>query len=190
MFTHIVTSFTSLCNFSSAMKSWSHFSLVASSILHQSHHFIVLISIRGMNLCKCIGWVPCGLHQFCIYSGCAYHRLLSVWEPWQNVLDGLQGAPSITGWWRWIYPLPVCSIFVSCVALPCTEAVRMVVEAAKPGVSVLSLCEKGDVFIAAETSKVFKREKDIKKGTRMNYGQVCYFSDGLVYCMNSGVWGL
>lgn len=43
----------------------------------------------------------------------------------------------------------------------------MVVEAAKPGVSVLSLCEKGDVFIAAETSKVFKREKDIKKGTRM-----------------------
>lgn len=38
------------------------------------------------------------------------------------------------------------------------------VEAAKAGVSVLSLCEKGDAHIMAETGKVFKKEKEIKKG--------------------------
>lgn len=41
---------------------------------------------------------------------------------------------------------------------------RALIEAAKPGISVLSLCEKGDAFITAETSKVFKKEKEIKKG--------------------------
>ncbi len=40
----------------------------------------------------------------------------------------------------------------------------MLIEGAKPGVSVLSLCEKGDAFITAETGKVFKKEKEIKKG--------------------------
>lgn len=44
------------------------------------------------------------------------------------------------------------------------EALRVVIEAAKPGVSVLSLCEKGDAFIMAETGKIFKKEKDMKKG--------------------------
>lgn len=42
----------------------------------------------------------------------------------------------------------------------------MVIEAAKPRVSVLSLCEKGDAYIMAETGKVFKKEKDMKKGKR------------------------
>lgn len=37
-------------------------------------------------------------------------------------------------------------------------------EAAKPGFSVLSLCEKGDNYIMAETGKVFKKEKEMKKG--------------------------
>lgn len=37
-------------------------------------------------------------------------------------------------------------------------------ETAKPGVSVLSLCEKGDAYIMAETGKVFKKEKEMKKG--------------------------
>lgn len=40
----------------------------------------------------------------------------------------------------------------------------MVVEAAKSGVSVLSLCEKGDSFIMTETGKIFKKEKEMKKG--------------------------
>lgn len=44
------------------------------------------------------------------------------------------------------------------------EALKVVIDAAKPGVSVLSLCEKGDAFIMAETGKIFKKEKDIKKG--------------------------
>lgn len=43
----------------------------------------------------------------------------------------------------------------------------MVIEAAKPGVSVLNLCEKGDAYIMAETGKVFKKEKDMKKGKRV-----------------------
>lgn len=44
------------------------------------------------------------------------------------------------------------------------EALRLVVESARPDVSVLSLCEKGDAFIMAETGKVFKKEKEMKKG--------------------------
>ncbi|KAG9269096.1 proliferation-associated protein 2G4b [Astyanax mexicanus] len=61
------------------------------------------------------------------------------------------------------------------------RALKAVTEAAKPGVSVLSLCEKGDAFIAAETGKVFKKEKEIKKGIAFptcvsvnNF--VCHFS--------------
>lgn len=50
--------------------------------------------------------------------------------------------------------------FISCPA----EALKTVVGAAAAGVSVLSLCEKGDAFIMAETGKIFKREKDMKKG--------------------------
>lgn len=44
------------------------------------------------------------------------------------------------------------------------ESLKTVVEAAVVGVTVLSLCEKGDAFIMAETGKIFKKEKDMKKG--------------------------
>ncbi|KAM3622274.1 uncharacterized protein V6R79_022471 [Siganus canaliculatus] len=61
------------------------------------------------------------------------------------------------------------------------QALRLVVEAAKPGVSVLSLCEKGDAYIMAETGKVFKKEKEMKKGiafpTSVSVNNcVCHFS--------------
>uniref|UniRef100_A0A8C2HV60 Proliferation-associated 2G4, b n=2 Tax=Cyprinus carpio TaxID=7962 RepID=A0A8C2HV60_CYPCA len=61
------------------------------------------------------------------------------------------------------------------------QALKVVTEAAKPGVSVLSLCEKGDAFITAETGKVFKKEKEIKKGiafpTCVSVNNcVCHFS--------------
>uniref|UniRef100_A0A8C9W5P9 Proliferation-associated 2G4 n=1 Tax=Scleropages formosus TaxID=113540 RepID=A0A8C9W5P9_SCLFO len=61
------------------------------------------------------------------------------------------------------------------------QALRAVVEAAKPGVSVLSLCEKGDSLIMAETGKIFKKEKDMKKGiafpTSVSVNNcVCHFS--------------
>ncbi|XP_026092483.1 proliferation-associated protein 2G4-like [Carassius auratus] len=61
------------------------------------------------------------------------------------------------------------------------QALKVVIEAAKPGVSVLNLCEKGDAFIAAETGKVFKKEKEIKKGiafpTCVSVNNcVCHFS--------------
>ncbi|NXR59760.1 PA2G4 protein, partial [Rhadina sibilatrix] len=41
---------------------------------------------------------------------------------------------------------------------------RAVVEAANPGASVLCLCEKGDAMIMEETGKIFKKEKEMKKG--------------------------
>uniref|UniRef100_A0A672I243 Proliferation-associated protein 2G4-like n=1 Tax=Salarias fasciatus TaxID=181472 RepID=A0A672I243_SALFA len=44
------------------------------------------------------------------------------------------------------------------------QALKTVVAAAAVGVSALSLCEKGDAFITAETGKIFKKEKDMKKG--------------------------
>uniref|UniRef100_A0A8D0AQG9 Proliferation-associated 2G4, b n=1 Tax=Sander lucioperca TaxID=283035 RepID=A0A8D0AQG9_SANLU len=44
------------------------------------------------------------------------------------------------------------------------QALKTVVGAGMAGVSVLSLCEKGDAFIMAETGKIFKKEKDMKKG--------------------------
>uniref|UniRef100_A0A7N8X8X5 Proliferation-associated 2G4, b n=1 Tax=Mastacembelus armatus TaxID=205130 RepID=A0A7N8X8X5_9TELE len=44
------------------------------------------------------------------------------------------------------------------------QALKTVVAAATAGTSVLSLCEKGDAFIMAETGKIFKKEKDMKKG--------------------------
>lgn len=61
------------------------------------------------------------------------------------------------------------------------QALKVLIEAAKPGVSVLSLCEKGDAFITAETGKVFKKEKEIKKGiafpTCVSVNNcVCHFS--------------
>lgn len=61
------------------------------------------------------------------------------------------------------------------------QALKAVVEAAMPGVSVLSLCEKGDAYITAETGKIFKKEKDMKKGiafpTCVSVNNcVCHFS--------------
>lgn len=61
------------------------------------------------------------------------------------------------------------------------RALTLVVEEAKPGVSVLSLCQKGDAFIMAETGKVFKKEKEMKKGiafpTSVSVNNcVCHFS--------------
>lgn len=45
-----------------------------------------------------------------------------------------------------------------------TGVLRTVVEAAKSGISVLSVCEKGDAMIMEETGKIFKKEKEMKKG--------------------------
>ncbi|XP_077465310.1 proliferation-associated protein 2G4-like [Stigmatopora argus] len=44
------------------------------------------------------------------------------------------------------------------------QALKMVVEAAMAGVPVISLCDKGDAFIMSETGKIFKKEKEMKKG--------------------------
>nr|ACI33074.1 Proliferation-associated protein 2G4 [Salmo salar] len=61
------------------------------------------------------------------------------------------------------------------------QALKAVVESAKAGVTVVSLCETGDAFIMAETGKVFRKEKDLKKGiafpTSVSVNNcVCHFS--------------
>ncbi|XP_035595869.1 proliferation-associated protein 2G4-like [Oncorhynchus keta] len=61
------------------------------------------------------------------------------------------------------------------------QALKAVVEAARAGVTVVSLCETGDAFIMAETGKVFRKEKDLKKGiafpTSVSVNNcVCHFS--------------
>lgn len=43
---------------------------------------------------------------------------------------------------------------------------RSLVEASSSGVFVLSLCEKGDAMIMEETGKIFKKEKEMKKGKK------------------------
>ncbi|NXM88589.1 PA2G4 protein, partial [Oenanthe oenanthe] len=58
---------------------------------------------------------------------------------------------------------------------------RAVVEVANPGASVLCLCEKGDAMIMEETGKIFKKEKEMKKGiafpTSISVNNcVCHFS--------------
>ena len=44
------------------------------------------------------------------------------------------------------------------------EILRVVVEGCVVGAAVVDLCEKGDTLILEETSKVYKREKEMKKG--------------------------
>ncbi|XP_014749584.1 PREDICTED: proliferation-associated protein 2G4 [Sturnus vulgaris] len=61
------------------------------------------------------------------------------------------------------------------------RVLRAVVEAANPGASVLCLCEKGDAMIMEETGKIFKKEKEMKKGiafpTSISVNNcVCHFS--------------
>ncbi|XP_038073152.1 proliferation-associated protein 2G4-like [Patiria miniata] len=61
------------------------------------------------------------------------------------------------------------------------NALKKVVEKAAAGESVRSLCELGDSFILEETSKIFKKIKDLKKGiafpTCLSVNNcVCHFS--------------
>uniref|UniRef100_H9H0V5 Proliferation-associated protein 2G4 n=1 Tax=Meleagris gallopavo TaxID=9103 RepID=H9H0V5_MELGA len=62
-----------------------------------------------------------------------------------------------------------------------SRVLRAVVEEANSGASVLCLCEKGDAMIMEETGKIFKKEKDMKKGiafpTSISVNNcVCHFS--------------
>uniref|UniRef100_A0A8C4S055 Proliferation-associated 2G4, a n=1 Tax=Erpetoichthys calabaricus TaxID=27687 RepID=A0A8C4S055_ERPCA len=61
------------------------------------------------------------------------------------------------------------------------RVLKMVVDAAKVDASVLGLCEKGDAMIMEETGKIFKKEKEMKKGiafpTSISVNNcVCHFS--------------
>ncbi|CAH2224244.1 proliferation-associated 2G4 [Pelobates cultripes] len=61
------------------------------------------------------------------------------------------------------------------------RVLRALVDAATPDASILSLCEKGDNLIMEETGKIFKKEKEIKKGIAFPTcisvnNTVCHFS--------------
>ncbi|MBN3291210.1 PA2G4 protein, partial [Polypterus senegalus] len=61
------------------------------------------------------------------------------------------------------------------------RVLKMVVDAAKVDASVLGLCDKGDAMIMEETGKIFKKEKEMKKGiafpTSISVNNcVCHFS--------------
>lgn len=62
--------------------------------------------------------------------------------------------------------LIICCLSLYTVQRLCLIAgvLRAVVEAANAGASVLCLCEKGDAMIMEETGKIFKKEKEMKKG--------------------------
>ena len=55
-------------------------------------------------------------------------------------------------------PLP------NCLYLLAAGVLRQVVEKCVAGASVVDLCELGDRLILEETSKVYKKEKEMKKG--------------------------
>uniref|UniRef100_UPI00358E4EC9 proliferation-associated protein 2G4 n=1 Tax=Myxine glutinosa TaxID=7769 RepID=UPI00358E4EC9 len=61
------------------------------------------------------------------------------------------------------------------------RALRFLITNAQPGQSIQELCEKGDNMINEETAKIFKKEKDLKKGvafpTCISVNNcVCHFS--------------
>ncbi|GBM41829.1 Proliferation-associated protein 2G4 [Araneus ventricosus] len=45
-----------------------------------------------------------------------------------------------------------------------TRVLNQLIEKCKPGASVISICEAGDQMLEEETGKVFKKEKEMKKG--------------------------
>lgn len=58
---------------------------------------------------------------------------------------------------------------------------KQVIEKCQPGASVREICEFGDTRVIEETSKVFKKEKDLKKGvafpTSISVNNcICHFS--------------
>lgn len=48
------------------------------------------------------------------------------------------------------------------------DTLRKIVAKCEPGAKVQELCEFGDKQLTEETSKVFKKEKDMKKGLVTN----------------------
>lgn len=50
------------------------------------------------------------------------------------------------------------------VHFPPAGVLRQVIEKCVAGASVIDLCELGDRLILEETSKVYKKEKEMKKG--------------------------
>ena len=57
----------------------------------------------------------------------------------------------------------VC-FWMTCLPLPVSGVLCSVLEAAVEGCNVLTLCELGDRLILEETGKVYKKEKEMKKG--------------------------
>ena len=58
----------------------------------------------------------------------------------------------------------VSSIKTIASSLCLTEILREVIKGCVVGANVMELCEKGDKMILEETSKVYKKEKEMRKG--------------------------
>lgn len=69
-------------------------------------------------------------------------------------------------------------VFISHILLASADTLRKIVAKCEPGAKVQELCEFGDKQLAEETSKVFKKEKDMKKGSASNFMLLmnCYFT--------------
>lgn len=63
-----------------------------------------------------------------------------------------------------MYTFPLLPLLLTCLGV-----LRSVLGAAVEGCNVLTLCEMGDRLILEETSKVYKREKEMKKGELIQY---------------------
>ena len=58
----------------------------------------------------------------------------------------------------------ICSIMISICFVSFKGVLQKIIESAIPGATVCTLCQLGDDLIKEETSKVFKKGKDMKKG--------------------------
>lgn len=61
----------------------------------------------------------------------------------------------------------ICYLLVIDITLWLTDALKLLIEACQPGVKVLDLCELGDKILNEETLKVFKKDKEMRKGLQL-----------------------
>ena len=57
-----------------------------------------------------------------------------------------------------------CLLYLCKLLLYFSGVLKLVIDACKEGASARSICELGDKLIIEETSKVYKKEKEMKKG--------------------------
>ena len=69
--------------------------------------------------------------------------------------------------WNWIISNNIILYYSTCFSGILKQVIGKCVE----GATVLSVCEFGDERLIEETNKVFKKDKEIKKGNQIIFGQ-------------------